>query len=388
MKGMAVAFCSECGTELTPLDRFCANCGTSAPVDAGPATNWPAPPPTTPPAVPEPSATPTSKNRQFALWGGIAACVALVVVGVVLVTRPDGKTDDGSLPNVTVSVPVAEVPTTIAEVPTTAVESTEPSTTLPSTTTPTTTPTTAPPTTPPPTTAAPVPNVPLVPAGWTSTQMPQQAYPKLTESNLSGTPSPTILDYSAPVPDGLYPTGYVSQNGATVTLDLFRFESCQILGMGPCDEGPYAPDDVGISDVVVGTVDIPLDATTTVVMAGWECGEVVAQGNGADLATLYAALAADYEVAFGAGLAAGTDPYDMMTSVNANPVARFGPPPAACNDGYSLQWRFEGAPPALVQWAFDWDTGGRADPAALLIPSAIAVNGDSATIYIYAGFFS
>lgn len=332
------------------------------------------------------------------MWGAAAACAVLVVVGLVLLLRDDGDSGDAS------TGPDASVPaTTIAESPATtdpttdaptsteaAPESTSaPATTSAPTTLPPTTPpaTTSPPTTLPPTTA-PAPTAPLVPAGWSPAVMPAQAYPRLTEEDLSGSPSPLIVDPFAEVPDGLYATSYVAQDGATLTLDLFRFEWCEILGEGPCLPGPWASDAIGVSEFAEGTVDIPLDATTTVVLSGWDCDVVVGQGNGADLAAMYAALAEDYDAAFGAGLAAGADPFVLMESVHDNPVGRFEPPPAACDDGFSVQWRFDGAPPVLMQGPFDWETGGPVDPASLLIPSAIAVDGDGTTVYLYGGFFS
>jgi hypothetical protein len=315
------------------------------------------------------------------------AAIAVLLAGLWFFTRDDSGTQNAAvttLPNVT-------LPTSSTDLPTTRVETTvEPVTIPPTSELPTTVadtisvPTTAAAVT----TLAPVDTTPLLPSGWSPAEMPELAYPQLSEADSSGVPSPQIVDYSGPLADGLYRTRFVAQDGVTLALDVFRFESCEILGEPSCQPGPYENTAVNTSDVADARIAIPLDASTRVVISGWDCGEVIGQGNGTDLAAMYAAIDADYDQAFGAGLAAGTDPYDLMTAVNANPTTRFGPPPAACYDTYSLVWRFDGAPPVLVQWAFDYETGGRVNPASLLLPSAIAVDGPTTTVYFYSGFFS
>ncbi len=397
-----MAFCGQCGSALETADQFCGECGapiqataaTAATTSAATSDVPTSPPPTAAPpgpaVAPAPAAAAASSgtDQRLALWGGVGALILLLLVGVFLVTRDgDDTAQDGSVttvPEVAPDSSVIEVPTTaLATVPATASPTTS---VAPETTTATTQPPAA--TTVPATTTPPAATVPTVPAGWSPATIPPQAYPRLSEENLIGVPSPQIVDFSAPVPDGLYRTSYISNDGITLTLDLYRFETCEILGYGPCLEGPYLPSEVGASATPEATVDVPLDATTTVIISGWDCGQVIGQGNGTDLAAMYAALAADYDLAFGAALSVGTDPYDLMEIVNANPAARFGPPPAQCNDYYSLVWQYESAPPVYVQWAFDWDTGGAVDPGSLLVPSAIAVSGDSTTVYIYAGFYS
>ena len=77
----------------------------------------------------------------------------------------------------------------------------------------------------------------------------------------------------------------------------------------------------------------------------------------------------------------------MMQMVRADPPGGFELPPASCDGGYEITWRFDGAPPVLMQFPLG-ETGGGVDPASLLIPSAIEVRGDNTTVYIYAGFFS
>jgi hypothetical protein len=392
-----MGFCSQCGSALEPTDQFCGTCGARVPVAAPPPVAPPdvptptaAPPEIDVPTVPPPMTTPMAPplapraNQRLALWGAIVAAIVLLIVGVVLVTRDRG----GDLQDAAVTTLPGGVPTTaVAGVPTTE----ETATTTPTTSAaPTTTPaTTEPPmVTTMPATTPPIPSVPAVPAGWNPATIPPQAYPRLSEENLIGVPSPPIVDLTAPLPDGFYRTTYVSNDGINLTLDLYRFELCEILGEGPCIEGPYTPLEIGADEFPTGTIDVPLDATTRAVIVGWDCEQVIEQGNGADLAAMYAALAGDYDLAFSAELAAGTDPYDLMAIVNANPVARFRPPAGVCNDGYSLVWQLEGAPPLLIQYAFDWETGGAADPASLLFPSAIEVSGGNTTVYFYAGFFS
>ena len=395
-EGVAMAFCGQCGSRLGSAEKFCGECGTptkpvpssasaTPPPAASPAASPPPqiePAPTSPPHLLSPI-PPASTNRHVGLLVAVAAAVVTLVVGVVLVTRgDDNRTENASItsqPNVTPPVVTTELSTINVET------SIAPTTELPTTIADTTlAPTTAAPVT----TLAPVPTTPLFPSGWSPAEMPELAYPQLSQADFSGVPSPQIVDYSGPLADGLYRTRFVAQDGITLALDVFRFESCEILGEPSCQEGPYEDTTVNTSDVADARVAIPLDASTRVVISGWNCGEVIGQGNGADLAAMYAAIDADYDQAFGAGLAAGTDPFDLMTAVNANPSTRFGPPPAACYDTYSLVWRFDDAPPVLVQWAFDFETGGWVNPASLLLPSAIAVDGPTTTVYFYSGFFS
>ncbi len=184
----------------------------------------------------------------------------------------------------------------------------------------------------------------------------------------------------------MYAASYVGQDASTLELEIRRFETCDVLGEPLCFPGPYGPTDLGISDVVEGTVAVPLDTSTRVIISGWECGQVVGQGNGVDLSAIYTAIAQDYDAAFGPGLAAGTEPSAIVENVRAAPVGGFGIP--VCDDNYSLEWRFGGAPAVLVQWPFDWQTDGWLDPATLLVPTVIEVNGSTTTVYLYAGFYS
>ncbi len=319
------------------------------------------------------------------LWGVAAAIVAATIAGIVLVASQDDPSDGATGSNTTLPAVPSEVTTLpdTALVPTTVAATAVPATTLPATTLPTTA---VPQTTVPPATTAPTPDAPAIPEGWSPAEFIEQAFPPAFEGNWIGAPSPPIVDRSGPLPDGVYAASYVRQDASTLELEIRRFETCDVLGESRCFPGPYAPNEVGISDVLEGTVAIPLDTSTRVIISGWECDQIVGQGNGADLSAIYGAISQDYDAAFGPGLAAGTEPSMIVENVRASPVGGFGIP--ACDDGYSLEWRFGEAPPVLVQWPFDWETDDRLDPATLLVPTVIEVNGSNTTVYLYAGFYS
>ena len=286
----------------------------------------------------------------------------------------DDSASVGPEPAATTTVGAAGSETTAA--PTTTVA---PSTTV--------APTTVAPSTEPPTTPAPV--GPTVAAGWRPAEMIPQAVIPPFDSSWAGVPSPPIVDQTAQIPDGVYWVDFVAQDGVTLTLDLGRFEACSILDDEfLCGPGPYGSNAIGTVLPAEGEVAVSLDDTTRVVIDGWDCDSVVLEGNGADLGAMYAALSADYNRAFTEGLDAGADPFDLMVAARDDPSTGFAAPPAECDDGYSLVWRFGDGPPVFVQRIADFETGGAMDPALLLVPTAIELVGDQTTVYFYAGFYS
>lgn len=321
------------------------------------------------------------------LWGGGAAAIVVLLVGIVAVTRDNSTppSDGAVLPDTTVSAPSSDLATTVATGLPTTIATTLPATTLPATTLPATTlPVT---TLPPETTVAPGPAVPVVPAGWSPAELIPQAIIPPFDANWQGTPSPVIVDPAAGLPDGVYAAQYVSRDAATVTLDISRFDSCQTISDG-CAEGPYTDTDLGIASVSEGLVTLPLDSSIGVVLNGWSCEDVISRGNGADLGEMYAAIDVDYELAFGAGLASGTDPQVLIAAARADPALAFGPLAPECDSEFNVSWQYGAAPPVLVQRPFDPDTFGPVDPATLFGPTVVEVSAANTTLYLYAGFFS
>lgn len=333
-----------------------------------------APPPTE--VVPV-AAAPSNSQRTALYAGGIVIGLVLAVVVLLWTTGGDDSASVGSQP--VASTTLDAVPATTA-----VVAPTEP----PVTTTPSTdAPTTVAPTTEPPTTTEPV--GPMVAAGWRPAQMIPQAEIPPFDSSWAGTPSPPIVDPGAQIPDGVYWVDYVSEDTTSLTLALGRFESCSILNDEfICGPGPYGSNAVGRVLPAEGNVLVPLDDTTRVVIEGWDCDSVVLEGNGADLGAMYAALVADYDRAFTEGVNAGADRFDLMVAARNDPTTGFTAPPAECDDGYSLVWRFGDAPPVLIQQIVDYETGRAMDPAKLLVPTAIELVGDQTTVYFYAGYYS
>ncbi len=397
-----MSVCRQCGSALAADERFCGECGTPAatanPPAEAPAMTPPPPPPLAepqPPVEPPPpvgrplasaeSATPVPADaaphtRPTAMYvGGAVAVFVLLVAGLWWTGRSDDNTSVGSDPVASADLGAAGQ-TTVA--PTTASPATTaPTTTVPDTTAPETTaaPDTAPPTTP---TVA-------VPAGWRPGELILEAQlPPGFDSPWAGSPSP-LIEPGADLADGVYWANYTSQDGASLTLALGRYESCSILNDEfACGPAPYGSNAIGRVEPAAGEVTIPLDDTVRIVIEGRECEPVVLEGNGADLAQLYGALAADYGRAFTDGINAGTDPYDLMVAARNDPTTGFRAPPAECDDGYSLVWQSAGGPPLFVQQVVDFETGGAMDPAMLLTPTAIELSGDQVTVYFFAGFLS
>jgi hypothetical protein len=218
--------------------------------------------------------------------------------------------------------------------------------------------------------------------------IPEASIPPF-EASWAGAPSPQIAAGTTRIPDGVYWIDYVDHDRAELTLALGRFESCVLLDdEGLCGPGPYGSASIGKVTPGVGNVTVPLDDSIRVVIEGWDCGPVALEGNGADLASMYDALTADYTRAFEAGIDAGGDPLDLMAAARFDPTTGFSAPSAECDDGISLVWRFGDAPPVLVQQIVDYDTGGALEPATMIIPTAIELVGDQTTLYFYAGYFS
>ncbi|MFN3256775.1 MAG: hypothetical protein ACE37B_13875 [Ilumatobacter sp.] len=402
--------CRQCGSALGSGERFCGECGTAVagnepassgePAEPPPAVSVPAepPPPVGPPlsptAAPSGAGAGSSSQRTAIYVGGGVAAALLVAAGLWFFGRSDSGDSVATDPNPTTIVVEPTVPSTEATdtaLPTTAVpETAVPETAVPETTAPpaTAAPETSPPTTTAPTTPPTTAPAVDVPAGWRPGEMiPQSQIPPF-ESSWSGVPSPMIDPAMGP-PDGVYWVDYVAQDGASLTLLLGRFESCSVLNDEfVCGPGPYGSNAIGRVEPGEGEVTLPLDATVRVVIEGWACEPVVLEGNGADLAAIYSAFEADYTRSFTAGLEAGADPYDLMAAARNDPTTGFSPPPAACDDGFSLVWRAGDGPPLLVQYVADFETGGPVDPATLIIPTAVDLAGDLATVYFYAGFFS
>jgi hypothetical protein len=218
--------------------------------------------------------------------------------------------------------------------------------------------------------------------------IPEAQLPVSFDSSWVGSPSPEI-DPGAELADGVYWFDDVARNGDSITIDVGRFESCTILDDEiACGPGPYASEQIGRLSPPSVSRDVRLDDSVRVVIDGWECESVVGESNGVDFDALLTALSADYDRAFAQGLVAGADPFDLMAAARNDPTTGFSAPPAACDDGYSLVWSFDGSPPILIQSIVDFETGGPMDPAMLLFPTAVQFVDGAATLYFYAGFFS
>ena len=75
---MAITYCKHCGTDLSPRDKFCSNCGQ--PLDAAPKTTQKAPPAPKPLAQSSPPLTPSSRLGA-AFWLGLIGAIFGLLIG-------------------------------------------------------------------------------------------------------------------------------------------------------------------------------------------------------------------------------------------------------------------------------------------------------------------
>lgn len=272
------------------------------------------------------------------------------------------------------STTLAPPPTTVAELPTEAPDTTVETTVATS----------------PPTTAVPPP-----PTGWTPTDFAPAAVPVGYSGNWTGEPSPPAPAEGALLADGYYdaeaaaPWSASSPN--TVQLRIHRLDFCRNLPAGSCYDNPDDPDELGRDPGWSQTVDVPLDASTSVILDGFRCEPEQKSGSGADLAALLVAFDAAYQQRVVPLLASGLDDFSTSGAIAADPSDGFLGEADACPgfEGYAGVLRFiDGDAPVLLLQVVTTDGQTPITPTDLVRPNGVFVRDGVPSYYFYAGFYS
>lgn len=290
----------------------------------------------------------------------LAALVGLLVACSAEKSVTSGTTVDSTAAT---TVPADTTPTD-----TTPVETTPPSTTLPG------------------------------PQGWTpistSGEVGPMAYP-CCGANWYGTVSPPLPTTGSTLTDGGYVVRLEWADDPTQPLvgTVGRLDRCSVLPEGSCQPADsYADDELGVDPAATMPISIPLDGSIRVVLIGFNGFEAsnAAEGNGADLALLAAALDADYRAALLEPLAAGVSREDIVTGLWASGDHHFGMPAYDWEPSPSeLVYTNFGAPPLLFQAAFGFDdTPADNRGVDVMGTPGISVEDGRITLYVYAGWYS
>ena len=235
------------------------------------------------------------------------------------------------------------------------------------------------------------------PLGWSPVDMTGEPGPvgaPCCGANWYGVVSPALPAAGGTIADGSYVLGVSWAGDPTQPLvgEVYRLDQCSVLPQGSCEPADsYADDELGLDPQTI-PIEIPLDGSVRVVLVGFAGMDqtAAAQGNGADLAQLAAALDADYQTAILQPLAAGVSKDDIVTGLWASGEHHFGKPNYDWEPAPSeLVYTNFGAPPLLFQAAFGFDeTPADNRGVDILGVNGLAVQDGRFTIYVYAGWYS
>lgn len=225
-----------------------------------------------------------------------------------------------------------------------------------------------------------------------------QAFPPCCADTWHGVASPPLPAADEPLADGAYAAQaeWSVDPRDPLLVEVRRFEQCNRLPSTACDDsGSEYPDEaLGIDESTVFSWTVPLDDTTRVVLVGFQGWDmqsdaiVVAEGTGADLAELAAAVDVAYTEVLWARFTQGEAPADIVADVAAHPIDGWGP--GADGSTLSLTFTYADAPPLLFQAPFGFEpvpTTEARGTDVLRIVSLEVVDG-ALTLYVYAGYYS
>lgn len=228
--------------------------------------------------------------------------------------------------------------------------------------------------------------------------------------NWAGVASPPApADPAAPLADGFYAAtllGPWEPGQASLRVRIERLARCTDLPPDTC----YLSDDLeelGIDPSWSRDVEVPLDADTRVVVAGFDCWDATpttdpntgAQindqnrlGSGADLLELFEAYTADYRQAILPLFGSGEDPYAHPERFAGTPDDGFVTESEACPNGVGgsagpLRYVHGSAPVLLLQSVADWE-GQPLDATDLVALTGVWFDRGVPTYTFYAGFMS
>ena len=340
------------------------------------------------PAPPDGVARVRSSRRRRRTARTVAGGSAVAVIAVGLFLIVDRGSEDASL--VTDSAPETVSPDTVSTLPeVTPSQTVEPVTESTITAEP---PATAPPNE----------------SGWrpASERFPALAFIACCGTDWLGEPSPAVpSDPAVPLPAGIYNVRAVVDQQSVddfvdgaITLEVRPYTRCNELGEFECSgDPPYDDADLGVPIDAARTIDVVLDDSLDVGVAGFACEDdqlVVDEqvATGTDVATLFAQLDRAYDTTIGEALRGGVDPVQLADDLAANPTAGFFDP--GCPSYQSIAWKPSRGPTVIARSLYRLDAASVPEPfpsaaAAWIIPTALVVDERGAfTVYLYAGFLS
>lgn len=263
------------------------------------------------------------------------------------------------------------------------------------------------PVTPAPTTVAPVttaapPATAPAPATWTVTDLTAGAAVQGYSGNwcCDDARSPVWPgDPAAPPADGFYAATLTqpwAPGDTTLHVRVQRLELCSVLPTDTCNLNDD-PHEMGLDPEGARDIEVPLDATTLVAVAGFDCfsaDPVERQnklGTGAQLGELWEAYTVDYAAVIAPLLAAGANLYDDPQPFGGGSGDGFITESDACPPemvgGGPLRYVHGDAPVLLLQTVVD-PTGAALDAPELVQLNGVWYSGGRPTFTFYAGFSS
>jgi len=175
-----------------------------------------------------------------------------------------------------------------------------------------------------------------------------------------------------------------------LSVRIQRLEWCDDLPEG-CEYTEEGVDEMNIDPSWQLDIDVPLDASTGVVVQGFLCWDAPEQeqGTGNELVDLFGAYTTDYEAVIEPKLSGATNSNDVAFAVAAAPEAGFVGEETLCPGGMAgpLRYVHEDAPVLLLQTVTDLD-GGSLDATELVQLNGVQFTEGVPLFYFYAGFYS
>jgi hypothetical protein len=231
-------------------------------------------------------------------------------------------------------------------------------------------------------------------AGWTASEFVPGAFEVGYSGNWEGGdgPSPAAPTDGEPPADGYYIATvrepWDPQDPDELAVRIQRLEFCSVLPDG-CTY--MEPNEMNLDPTWQLDLDVPLDATTDVVVFGFSCWDVPErkQATGVELADLFTAYTADYESAIAPQLTGSTADHDVALAVAAAPTGGFVGEETMCPGGMAgpLRYVHGEAPVLLLQTVTDGDRGPL-DATDLVRLAGVQYTDGAPLFYFYAGFMS
>jgi len=175
-----------------------------------------------------------------------------------------------------------------------------------------------------------------------------------------------------------------------LSVRIQRLEWCDDLPEG-CEYTEEGVDEMNIDPSWQLDIDVPLDASTGVVVQGFLCWDAPEQeqGTGNELVDLFGAYTTDYESVIEPKLSGATNSNDVAFAVAASPEAGFVGEETLCPGGMAgpLRYVHKDAPVLLLQTVTDLD-GGSLDATELVQLNGVQFTEGVPLFYFYAGFYS